>query len=81
MMNPLDSNSKLEQECAKNEGKEVLYFSVRESKHDQTEWVADEHSKQVFQSLDILASTLRKIRYCFLYKPGNYPTMEQIMDC
>ena len=68
MMDPLDSNSKLEQKCTKNEGKEVLHFPVWESKHDQTEWVASEHTKHVFQSLNILASALSEILDCFLDK-------------
>ena len=72
LMNPLDPDSKLEQECTKNKRKEMFHFSVGECKHNHTEWVADEHSKQVFQSLHILSSSLREILYSFFDKAGNY---------
>ena len=71
-MNPLDPDSKLEQECTKNKRKEMFHFSVGECKHNHTQWVADEHSKQVFQSLDILSSSLRETLYGFFDKAGNY---------
>ena len=56
MVNPLDTNRKLEQKGAEQEGEEMAWFSKRHHVEDQPQWVAQEQSKNIAQGLDIEAN-------------------------
>lgn len=70
-MNPLDTNGELKQEGSEDEGEEMFYFSVGQSEHDHSEGVADEHTKEVLESLDVLSGVCRE-RLDALFDKGWY---------
>lgn len=60
LMNPLNTNRKLQEKGAKEEGKEMTHRSVGKQIHNHTQRVAEEQSQCVIERLDIESDTIRK---------------------